>query len=418
MARKEPWAKQDEETLRTMYCDQGATVPEIARALGRTMGSVRTKAQYLMLHRTATAVSVAGVPVQAVDPVEAERERQEASRRLREEREALREIAGERSLRRTIETIMRDIVPRYQPAPPRKPKDTKTKKSRETAILCLSDWHWGEVVDIERTRGFNEYNVPIARQRAKRIFDSARSILARLQSGAEWSVPRLVISVNGDMLTGTIHDLERHADGKTIVQSTYECAMYLAELIRDAAPDFERVDVFFTAGNHGRMAAKMESKDPSRSWDAVCGLFVKTALEHIPNVTVEVPNAYTCAFEVEGWTVVQTHGHQIKGGSFGGLPWYGINRMVTGYNALEASRGGSVLAWLLGHFHSAGSLPNVGSEVFVNGSLISGTEWVVETLGKNDRPCQWLLGVHKDHGITHRWPIYADEGRFKRVKDV
>ena len=35
----------------------------------------------------------------------------------------------------------------------------------------------------------------------------------------------------------------------------------------------------------------------------------------------------------------------------------------------------------------------------------SGTEFSVNSLGKSDKPKQWLLGVHQEHGITHRWQV-------------
>ncbi len=67
--------------------------------------------------------------------------------------------------------------------------------------------------------------------------------------------------------------------------------------------------------------------------------------------------------------------------------------------------------YLIGHFHTATSMPSATGEVFVNGSLIGGTEYSVNALGKSDRPTQWLLGVHEEHGVTHRWPVYPDVAR-------
>jgi hypothetical protein len=341
-----------------------------------------------------------------VDPVAEAEARLERIRLARAEKRALEDVASERSFRRSLESMISSVVP-PMPAPvPFKPSPRNKARKGESLILHLSDWHYGEVVEAEKTRGHNEYNQEIAEQRAKRVFDGFHSIVDKLSAGG-WNFNRLVVPINGDMLTGTIHELERHSGGRNIVQSTFECASLLAGFLSPLASEFPRVDAYVTAGNHTRMAPKMESKDPTRTWDAAMGMALGLHLKNHKNVSVTVPNAYTCAIGIEGHTVVQTHGHQIKGGSYGGSPWYGINRMVTNYNALEASRGGKVLAWMFGHFHSSSSIPNVHSEVFINGSLISGTEWTIDTLGKSDRPCQWLLCVHPEHGITSRWPLYA-----------
>jgi hypothetical protein len=407
---KHPWSSKEEAYLREAVA-KGHTTKRIAEALNRHTSSVSNKIERMGLGNVRHVVREGGVAplssAPSVDPVQAEAERQERLKQLKEERDLLQQVAGERSLREQLCKLFVETLPRF-PAPPayRAPVIPVKNGATESLILCLSDWHFGEIVNIERTRGFNAYDNQIAERRAEQVFASVASIMQQLQRGG-WRFDELVISVNGDMLTGTIHDLERHADGN-IVQSTVALAYMLARLIRNIAGLFRRVRVFFTAGNHTRMAPKMESKDPTRTWDAILGFMVKMCIDDGERILVEVPNAYACAFEVAGHTFVQTHGHQIKGGSFGGLPWYGINRMVTNYNALEASRGGRVAGWLLGHFHQYSSIPNVSSEIFVNGSLISGTEWTIDTLGKNDRPCQWLLGVHEKYGVTHRWPLWAE----------
>jgi hypothetical protein len=408
MAKKEPWAAQDEETLRTMYCEQGASVTDIARVLKRSMGSIRTKAQYMMLQRTATAVAAGGAPV-PVDPVEAEQGRQRRAREMQAEREALREVAGEKSLRATLTELFRSVAPSFPP-PPRyqPPKRTSASATSETLLLHLSDWHYGERVDAESTRNLNAYNVEIATERVRSVVHGAISIADRMRAGGGWRFPRLVVALNGDIVTGTIHELERHSDPQNIIWSTYSAGLLVAHAIRTLAGSFEQVDVYCTSGNHGRLpdARRMQSKDPTRNWDTAVGLFAKTALRDCPNVTFEIPNSYAVSYEVEGTTVLQSHGHDIK--SWSGIPWYGISRFLGNYNGMEAARGGRIGAYLFGHFHSQTNITYAGGEAFVNGSLIGGTEWTVGTLGKADRPCQMMLAFHPEHGVTHRWPIYAE----------
>jgi hypothetical protein len=124
------------------------------------------------------------------------------------------------------------------------------------------------------------------------------------------------------------------------------------------------------------------------------------------NVKFTLPDSYSAVYEVEGWRFYQGHGHDIK--SWQSIPFYGISRAATGLNALRVAAGVPIHYFLFSHFHNPGSICAPGSEYFVNGSLIGGTEFSVNGLGRSDKPCQWLLGVHRDHGVTHRWPIQAD----------
>jgi len=385
---------------------------ECAQILGRPISSVGGKCQdgdFPLGRPTRPAPTYSApneLPVaEPVDPVEAERERQARLKVLKEERDALKEIAGERSLRAMLETLLRDIVPVY-PAPPRyRPPKLSAHRVSETVLMQWTDWHYGEVVKSERVRGLNAYDQEIAAERVRSMVANARSIVRRLRTGGH-EFPRAVIAVNGDLVTGSIHDLEKHSNGKTIVESVVECGHLLAESIRDVAADFEAVDVFCTVGNHGRMpdARRMEQKSPLRNWDALVYFFAQCALRDVPNVTVTIPDAYAVGYEVQGWRVLQQHGHGIK--SSLGIPWYGIERYVSRITALEARREQSPHVYLFGHFHTATNLPHSNGEMFVNGSLIGGTEYSVNELGKSDNPVQWLLGVHQDHGITHRWPVY------------
>jgi hypothetical protein len=423
------WTDEERALLRSAYSERGYSLQQCVELFpGRSFASVKGQIQSLgmtggskdtprrdggPLLTTATLPdkphAVAAPLPEPVDPVEAERERAERRRALQEEREALRAIAGERSMRHMLETLFRQVTPSFGPAPRyTPPKPRRKHASRESLLLHLSDWHYGERVESEATRGFNAYSVDIAEQRVRSVVANAVQVAGMLRDGGGWEFPRLVVALNGDLVTGTIHELERHSDPENIVWAVYGCGLLLAESIRTLAGQFDQVDVFCTSGNHGRLpdARRMQSKDPTRNWDTLVALIAKTALAEQANVSVTIPQSYAVSYEVEGVNVLQSHGHDIK--SWSGIPWYGIGRFLGNYNGLEASRGGRIGAYLFGHFHSQTNITYPGGEAFVNGSLIGGTEWTIGTLGRADRPCQMMLGFHADHGVTHRWPIYPE----------
>lgn len=373
----------------------------------RAVGWEARKAAAIRAYHDKAPIAKALPPAPPKDPIAAEQERQVRLRRLREEQEAIQSLAGEQSLRTTLEKMFRDVVPKV-PAPPKYHAPVRDPKAtQESMVLQLSDWHSYEEVSAERTRGFNEYNARIFGQRVKQVVDSAISIKTRMERGGGWRFRRLVAAVNGDLVSGTIHEVERHTDAPNIVLAVYGCALVLATALRDLAAQFPVVDVFCEPGNHGRLpdARRMQQKDPTRSWDTLIALIAKTALADCPNITFVIPDSYSVAFEVEGWTFLQTHGHDIK--SWNNLPFYGIDRMVRNLNALEASRARAIHYVLLGHFHSKAALEHAAGETFINGSLIGGTEFALNGLGRSDKPSQLLVGVHPEHGVTHRWPLDA-----------
>jgi hypothetical protein len=341
------------------------------------------------------------------DPVQAEQERLARQRQLAGERELLRAVAGEKSLRACLESLVRETAQRFDPPPKYKVPSAVPGAVEETLVLMLSDWHAYEEVKAERVRGFNEYNAATFGRRVKRVVDAAISIKQRMERGKGWRFPRLVIGENGDLISGTIHELERHSDAPGVVHAMYGCARVLAQAIRDLSAHFADVDVFCTPGNHGRFgdAKRIQQKDPWRSWDTLIALFARESLADCPNITWHIPDAYSVAFDIYGWRFLQTHGHDVK--SWNSIPWYGLNRLVGNINALESARGSVISHYLFGHFHTAASLPHAAGESFINGSLIGANEFAINALGKADRPCQWLLGVHPEHGVTHRWPLVA-----------
>jgi ribosomal protein S14 len=385
-----------------------ATQERIREACAR-LGSKAAAARELGLDRMTIRKYAGGAKVAPPprDPVKTAEERRAAARELAREREQLEAVAGERSFRAYLDGLLREAVPVID-APPRfREKKPGREAVDESLILLLSDWHAYEVVRKERVLDLNEYNAEVLGRRAFRVIQSVRSIADKLRCGG-WRFPRLVVAANGDMISGTIHEVERHSDAPNVIQAAIGCGLLLAQCVRDLAASFEVVEVFGTSGNHGRLPdhRRVSQKDPSRSWDYLIYAIARQALADCANVKFTLPDSYSAVYEVEGWRFYQGHGHDIK--SWQSIPFYGISRAATGLNALRVAAGVPIHYFLFSHFHNPGSICAPGSEYFVNGSLIGGTEFSVNGLGRSDKPCQWLLGVHRDHGVTHRWPIQAD----------
>jgi hypothetical protein len=369
----------------------GHTWEEIAAALQSNPEAVRSAYRRLQ-HRLEPRIAK-------------EQERVLSTAYRAQELRELRALARERNLYEALQLFLKETIAAFPSVPPPPLAAPSSKVSTETAILVLSDWHAYEVVSAERMRGLNAYNATLFGQRVAQIIRHTLSIKQKLEASA-WHFPRLVVALNGDFVSGTIHDLERFLDAPNIVQAVYGCAYVLALALRDLAAAYPQVTCYGISGNHGRLPDQrvMNPKDPWRNWDTVVYLLAREMLRDTPRVEVIIPESYAVLYDVEGHLVLQSHGQEIR--SWMHLPYYGIQRSVTQVNAIEALRDHRVAIHLLGHFHTPTGLSTTGSEVFVNGSLIGATEYTLQ-FGFQP-PSQLLLHVHREHGVTSRWLLRAD----------
>jgi len=342
-------------------------------------------------------------PVPPPDPIDVERQRAEEQAKRREHIDAVKELAFRDMLKRLLNdaTATIDPPPRYIPIKP--PKDVVY----ETLLLHVSDWHADEIVRAENVFGLNEYNREVVDRRIKKIVSSTLEIKGRMESGG-YRFPSLVIAANGDMVSGTIHEVERHTDGPNIMATAIRCGQLFAGMIRDLCGHFEHVYVFGTSGNHGRLAdaRKVQTKEPTRSWDYLVYEYARAMLRDCQNVQMEVPDAWAVMYELEGKLFYQGHGHFVK--SWNSIPFYGISRMTSRLGAVLAKHFRPVDYWLFGHFHVQGSIENAGGEYLINPPLIGPQEFGVHTFGDAVPPGQGLFGVHEKYGLTHRWRLAAE----------
>ncbi len=397
----------DTELIRSLR-RQKLTIRQIAAQTGWSVGTVHAHLHGVRQVRVggkATVVREGGAAVQkpAYDPVAAEKERVVRESKNREIQTAVKEVA----FRDTVLAAAEAAAAALEAPPPYRPRKAVKGEVVESMLLHLSDWHLDEVVRAANVFGLNEYNRVRADARADRIVRATVDIKTRLETGG-YRIPTLVVACNGDMVSGTIHEIERHTDGANIMTTAIRCGRLLGAKLRDLSAHFERVFVFGTSGNHGRLAdaKKVQSKEPSRSWDYLVYQIARECLRDCPAVQFEIPDAWAVLYELEGKLFYQGHGHFVK--SWNSIPFYGISRMTSRLGAVLAKYYRPIDYWLFGHFHVHGSIENAGGEYLINPPLIGPQEFGVHTFGDAVPPGQFLCGVHAKHGITHRWRLAAE----------
>lgn len=331
--------------------------------------------------------------------------------RLSELESKYKVLTGEQSLGdRMVEVLLKNVkvLPKVELAW----KLPEEGVSKETAVLCLGDFHLGEIVDKEVVCDFGEYNFEIFTQRLKFLAESIKSITIKKLRG--YQIKKLLIFGLGDMVSGRIHD-ELIENAEDIIFQVLNGAYVTAQFILELAQMFPEVEVVGVLGNHGRLTKRRYYKRRYLNWDFVFYQFLSLFLAGNEQVKCSFPKSFFIVKKIYGWNFLIMHGDTIR--SWMGIPWYGIERAMHKLGDLLQSKGVNIQYKVIGHFHNTGELDKVPGEIIINGSVIGGTEYSLMALSAFERPTQLLFGVHEEIGTTWRYPLRLDlVERMKRKK--
>jgi hypothetical protein len=345
-------------------------------------------------------------PAEPVDPLKAAEERRERERELSRERELLRDVAGEKSFRAFLAGLVGDTFRPFTP-PPVTPRPKLRGKIERYPLLHLSDFHFEEIVKPSGVMGLNRYDIPTACRRAWRVVHAFLDWYRDLISG-RFVVPELVVSLNGDFLTGSLHGLERHSGAPNVVRATLACGRLLGLILRDLAAAFPKVRVYGTVGNHGRLPddKKVPTKDPTRSFDYIAYAVAAELVRDCKNVTVELPDAYGAVANVGGHVCYFGHGNFVKQQL--GIVGYGMRRFVSNLAANLSAAGQPLKYAFFGHFHSMNSAEFAGLTAFIGPSLIGTQEYGFLESGSVSRSAQQAFVFDRELGHVGTENLYGE----------
>lgn len=297
-----------------------------------------------------------------------------------------------------------DALPSVKPP---KPPKLVHAASVESAVLVGSCWHIGETINKQEMGDLNEYNFDVFVRRLQFIIEKTISFTQDNMSNHTFE--ELQLFLTGDMVSGIIHEELVETNELHIVDQSLLGALVVAQAIQDLARVFPRVVVTGVAGNHGRTQPQKQFKHKgTKSWDYVFYNTLALLLRNQPNVTFIIPQSYWAVVEVQGQLFQVQHGDTIK--SWGGIPFYGLNRETAKWVEIHATQGRFIRYYVTSHFHTKAILQSGYGERIMNGSLKGGDEYAIG-LGLYGDPIQLLFGVHPKHGKSWELSLnakYAD----------
>lgn len=246
----------------------------------------------------------------------------------------------------------------------------KNTVSNEEAVLCLSDWHYGQVSN----NIWNEYNTEICKKRVTKLFDKVSSALQ------EHNIKTLHVVLLGDFVNGAIHTGVRVASEENTCDQLMHVSEILANFINAVSIDVEEVNVYSTYGNHARTIQNKNDSIHADNMERVIPWWLKQRLQKNSKVSIIDGEFYEFIyFNVCGYNIVCTHGDLDK-----------FKELGVTINSLFSKKYGKTIDYTFsGDKHHLESFEQFGIESTLVGSLC-GTDEFANTKRLYSHPMQTL----------------------------
>lgn len=291
---------------------------------------------------------------------------------------------------------------------PRKHVKVNHDVVEEDMVLHLSDMHGDEVILPHMVGNLENYNFQRCCVRAETLVNNLLQMKANLSG---YHFPNLWILANGDFSSGEIHDAQNHSAYGNIIKNCFAISRLLALMTRDLSQHFDNIYVACVPGNHGRRTKRKDYNSPHNSWDYMIYESWRLLSTAIPNISFSIPEAYSVAVNIRGFTFVVEHGDDIN--AWNGIPFYGLERKTRRLAALQHITNQKIDYYCIGHWHNASVLSNqANSETVVNGAWPATSPFVYNKMGLCGMPNQFLHGVGAG-GMSWRYRVplrSKDEG--------
>ena len=251
-------------------------------------------------------------------------------------------------------------------------KPINKNQDKKYAVLQLSDWHCGALVDNQ----FNYYNVDTMVDRATKVRNNA------LEYCKLHNVTDLVIEINGDMVNGAIHVSSRVESEEGVIQQVITVTDVLAKLINSMKPYFNSIKIVTTLGNHGRLTPNKSDSITNENFEMLIPTMLRDKLSDIK--IIDSKGLDFTKYEIDGKIIMVSHGQNDS-----------MTKVISDFSKMFKVVPNEVH---LGHTHSYTDINDCDIKGTVNGSLIGSDDYAV-TIRKVTTPSQNLIVYEKDRCI-------------------
>jgi hypothetical protein len=281
-----------------------------------------------------------------------------------------------------------------------KPSFPSSNKVPETAVAVLADWQLGKITP--------SYNSEILAKRME-IYTEKLLEITEIQR-SHHPVKNLHVWILGDIVEGEeIFPGQSHLiDSGLYRQVGINGPKILAKFLQTALENFERVHVTAVIGNHGAVGGRMrKSHDPETNMDRLLYKICDLIFDSEDRITFNIPDGkgernWYAVDRIGSYSTLLIHGDQLPGPS-------SVNsyyKKVMGWKDGAIPEGFDDV--FMGHYHQQYKM-TLGSTILrISGSPESYNTYAQEYFSSMSRPCQHLMFVHPENGVTSEYSIWLD----------
>lgn len=283
-----------------------------------------------------------------------------------------------------------------------KPPVLKKNKQKlpEVAVAVFSDWQMGKITP--------DYNTNVLEERIERYTEKLLEITEIQRMDHE--VNDLHIWMLGDIVEGEeIFPGQSHLiDSGLYRQVAINGPRILGNFVRTALENFKHVHFVGVIGNHGAVGGKARKQhDPETNMDRMLYKIIELIIGDDDRVSFDIPDGqgernWYAIDTIGNYSSLLIHGDQMPAPN----AFHGYYKKIMGW------KDGAIPEHfddvIMGHYHQQFKM-TIGSSILrISGSPESYNTYAQEYFSSMSRPCQHLMFVHPENGVTSEYSIWLD----------
>lgn len=334
-------------------------------------------------------------PDESFSPIEFLRSENKRLARLADKYKNVNYEASSAVYRAAYDTFSNFNMPKLK-----KPVFQKSSKVSETAVAVFADWQLGKVTP--------DYNSEVLARRIEQYTEKMLEI-TEIQR-AHHPVKDLHVWLLGDIVEGEeIFPGQSHLiDSGLYRQVGVNGPEIFTNFLNTALENFEHVHLTGVIGNHGSVGGRNRRQyDPETNMDRLLYKIVSLIFAKEDRITFNIPDGrgernWYAIDSIGNYNTLLIHGDQLPHPS----------SVSSYYKRVFGWKDGAIPERFddifMGHYHQQFKI-TIGSTILrVSGSPESFNTYAQEYFNSMSRPCQHLMFVHPDNGITSEYSIWLD----------
>lgn len=273
-------------------------------------------------------------------------------------------------------------------------------KTPEVAVAVFSDWQLGKVTP--------DYNSDVLEKRIE-IYTEKLLEITEIQR-MDHNVDELRVWLLGDIVEGEeIFAGQSHLiDSGLYRQVGVNGPRILSKFFTTVLENFKKVHVTGIIGNHGAVGGRArKSHDPETNMDRLLYKILELMFDKEERITFNIPDGkgernWYAVDSVGNYSSLLIHGDQLPAPT----AYYGYFKKIMGWK--DGAIPEDFNDVFMGHYHQQFKM-TIGSTILrISGSPESYNTYAQEFFSSMSRPCQHLMYIHPEHGVTSEYSIWLD----------